>query len=150
MTSVVIVDDSQTELAIFSEAIKNAGYDCIGVSDPRNALEVIRVKNPDFVLCDVTMPHISGIELCKQIKLNPMTRDIPVLFISSDESSDHIIAAMHLGSLDYIRKPIEIAELVKTIHRVDLAQSVKNALEPVKKEAQRLLDKYDRRSKREG
>jgi PleD family two-component response regulator len=149
MSTVIIVDDSEIELGIFTEALIAAGHDCVGLADPTNALTTIVEKKPDFVILDYSMPHKNGLELCKDLKMNPATRDIPIMFLSSEADPDNIIATMHLGCIDYIRKPVESKKLVDLIMRHDVALKLKEAmcaLSPMKEEAQRILDKYDRRS----
>ena len=115
MSTVVIVDDSQIELDMFTKALIEAGHDCVGVAEPSIALSVIKDTNPDFVILDYSMPHKNGLELCKDLKLNPLTRDIPVMFLTSDSDPDNIIATIHMGCIDYIRKPISTDEFVSLV-----------------------------------
>jgi len=145
MSTVVIVDDSQIELDIFTQALINAGHECIGITDPNQALQAIQDRNPDFVILDYSMPHKNGVELCRDLKLNPLTRDIPVLFLSSDADPDHIIATIHLGCIDYIRKPVATQDLVELLMRHEVSLKIKDALAPLKHEAKRIMKKYERR-----
>jgi len=147
MSTVIIVDDSEIELSVFTNALVAAGYKCIGITNPNEALETIAGKQPDFVLLDYSMPEKDGISLCKDLKLNPLTRDIPIMFLTSDSDPDHIIATMHLGCIDYIRKPIAAQELVKLLARHEISIKIKDALAPLKQEASRIMKKYDRRYK---
>lgn len=147
MSTIVIVDDSDIELGIFTEALINAGHDCIGLTDPTSALNVIQEKKPDFVLLDYSMPHLNGLELCKSLKMNPLTKNIPVMFLSSDNDPEKIIATLHLGCIDYIRKPVQTADLVELMMRHEIGIKIKEALAPMREEAQRIVNKYDRRNK---
>lgn len=148
MSTVVIVDDSQIELEMFTKALIEAGHDCVGVAEPSIALSVIKDTNPDFIILDYSMPHKNGIELCKDLKLNPLTRDIPVMFLTSDSDPDHIIATIHLGCIDYIRKPITTDEFVSLVMKHDIAKGFRDVLEPLKKDAERIMQRYDRRGGR--
>lgn len=145
MTTIVVVDDSEIELDLFTNMLKSSGYTVYGVSDPEVALPMIIEKNPDFVLMDYSMPNKNGLELCKDLKVNPDTRNIPVMFLSSSNDPDNIIATMHLGCVDYIRKPVTCEHLVDVITRHEILQKFKDAWEPAKREAERILKKYDRR-----
>lgn len=144
MTTVVVVDDSEIELNVFTTMLTEAGYECVGIQDPEKALDVIKVKQPDFILLDYSMPHKDGLSLCKDIKLNPLTRDIPVMFLSSHANSDDIIATMHLGCVDYIRKPVHAKTLVETLVRHEIADKFKNIWSPAKLELERVIKKYRR------
>lgn len=145
MTTIVVVDDSEIELDLFTSMLKEAGYDCHGVSDPELALTAIIDRKPDFILLDYSMPHKNGIELCKELKVNPLTRNIPVMFLSAETDPDNIIATMHLGCVDYIRKPVNCEYLVDVLTRHEVMQKFKDAWAPAKVEAERILRKYDRR-----
>lgn len=145
MSTVIIVDDSEIELSVFTNALVSAGYDCIGITNPNEALEVIQNRQPDFVLLDYSMPEKDGISLCKDLKLNPLTRDIPIMFLTADSNPDHIITTMHLGCIDYVRKPIAAKELVELLARHEISLKIKDALAPLKHEANRIMKKYDRR-----
>lgn len=143
MSTVIIVDDSQLELEIFTHALKEAGHDCIGIANPEEAFQVIQERSPDFVILDYSMPHKNGIELCKDLKLNPLTKNIPIMFLTSDSDPDHIIATIHLGCIDYIRKPVSTNELVALVMKHDIAKGFHDVLAPLKAEAQRILDQYN-------
>lgn len=146
MSTVIIVDDSEIELSIFTNALLKAGYECIGITDPNTALEVIENQQPDFVLLDYSMPEKDGLSLCKDIKMNPLTKNIPVMFLTSDSDPKNIIATMHLGCIDYIQKPIAAQEVVNLLVRHDVGLKIKEALAPLKKHAEELVKKYERRS----
>lgn len=145
MSSVVVVDDSEIDLGLFTHSLEEAGFSCIGISQSEIAFDIINEKQPDFVLLDLNMPNISGIELCRQLKSSVLTRDIPVLFISGDEDTDHVIATMCLGSVNYLRKPVQMAKLIQTIHQHELIATVKEAWQPALKAARAVFDKYERR-----
>lgn len=145
MSTVVIVDDSEIEL--FTSALIEAGHECIGIVDPSKAIEVITQRSPDLVILDYSMPHKNGIELCKDLKLNPVTKDIPVMFLTSDSDPENIIATIHLGCIDYIRKPVATQELVSLIMKYDIAKQFREVLAPLKVEAQRIVDRYERQGR---
>lgn len=147
MSTVIIVDDSEIELSVFTNALVAAGYKCIGITNPNEALSTIADRQPDFVLLDYSMPEKDGISLCKDLKLNPLTRDIPIMFLTADNDPDHIIATIHLGCIDYIRKPIAAQELVELLARHEIWIKIKDALAPLKQEASRIMKKYERRYK---
>lgn len=145
MSTIIIVDDNDIDLQMFTNQLESAGYNCIGISNPELALEVIQKEQPSFVLLDYEMPHKSGTTLCKDLKLNPLTRDIPIMFLTASDDPENVIATLHLGVIDYIRKPIDKSELIDIIYRHDFIKSIKDAFLPMKRDAERIRDKYERR-----
>ena len=145
MSTIIIVDDNDIDLQMFTNQLESAGYNCISISNPELALEVIQKEQPSFVLLDYEMPHKSGTTLCRDLKLNPLTRDIPVMFLTASDDPENVIATLHLGVIDYIRKPIDKSELIDIIYRHDFIKSIKDAFLPMKRDAERIRDKYERR-----
>jgi diguanylate cyclase (GGDEF)-like protein len=79
------------------------------------ALKLIQAKPPDLILLDIKIPDISGYEICQQLKANPATRDIPIIFISVLDDVVDKVKALNMGGIDYISKPFHIAEVLARI-----------------------------------
>ena len=80
---ILLVDDTPTNLAVLSKALKNAGFQIAVATDGESALELVEYAPPDLILLDVMMPGIDGFETCVRLKENFQTKDIPVIFMTA-------------------------------------------------------------------
>lgn len=109
---VLIVDDVEVNRIILEEIIKDMGYSPILAESGENALEMLKERMPQLILTDISMPGMDGYELCKILKSNEKTREIPIIFISAYNASTDIVKGFSIGGEDYITKPF-VAEEVK-------------------------------------
>jgi len=116
---VLIVDDVEVNREILNEIVTDMGYKTALAQSGAEALEKVREQLPDLVLSDISMPEMDGYELCRQLKANVMTRNIPIIFISAFDKTKDIVKGFELGGGDYITKPF-IPELVKARVNVHL------------------------------
>jgi DNA-binding response OmpR family regulator len=142
MIKVFIVDDSEIELDFMREAFKTSGIDCMAVSDPTIALKEIINYKPDFIILDLIMPTLNGLELCTELKTTAETVSIPVMFLTASESTTDAIQSVHLGVIDFINKPITRQTLVETIIKHDSLLSLRSIFSPLKNKARELEEKY--------
>ena len=119
---VLLADDSSTVRAIARLELEAAGYDVIEAGDGKQALEQAREQLPDVVLLDIEMPVMDGYETVQALKADPLTADVPVVFLTGRAGPDDVVRALRLGGHDYLRKPPEPAELLA---RVNAALRVK-------------------------
>ena len=103
--TVFIVDDSRTSVAALKRALAN-GYRIVTTTKGQRALETIPEVLPDLILLDVIMPEIDGFEVCRRLKADPLTADIPIIFVTGEESVEHETKGLELGASDYVTKPI--------------------------------------------
>lgn len=109
---ILIVDDIETNRIILEEIIKDMGDIPILVESVAQALEMIAETTPQLILTDISMPEMDGYELCRILKKNEMTKEIPVVFISAFDKPEDIVEGFSIGGEDYITKPF-IPEVVK-------------------------------------
>ena len=102
---ILIVDDMETNRVILEQIIKDMGYQPILAETGEQALGLIQECIPHLVLSDISMPGMDGYELCRILKSNAETRDIPVVFISANAETADIVKGFALGGGDYITKP---------------------------------------------
>ena len=109
---ILIVDDVETNRVILEEIIKDMGDIPILAESGAQALEMLAECKPQLVLTDISMPKMDGYELCRILKKNEATKDIPVVFISAFDSAKDIVEGFSLGGEDYITKPF-IPEVIQ-------------------------------------
>lgn len=113
--SVLIVDDTIYNIQLLSLMLNKQGYRVEKATSGTEALESANRLLPDIILLDIRMPDIDGYEVCKRLKANPVTKDIPVIFISSIEESSDKVEAFSVGGVDYISKPFQLIEVLARI-----------------------------------
>ncbi len=109
---VLIVDDVETNRCILEAIIEDMGLSAFQAENGAQALSCLPECRPHLILSDISMPELDGYELCRIVKENPDTRDIPIIFISAFDGMEDIIKGFGLGGADYITKPF-IPEVVK-------------------------------------
>lgn len=109
---ILVVDDAEGQRFILRNIIMEMGYQPVLAESGDQALKVIPRCNPQMVLLDVSMPEMDGFEVCRRLKENPDTQDIPVIFISGFESGEEITRVFEAGGEDYVTKPF-IPEVIK-------------------------------------
>jgi CheY-like chemotaxis protein len=107
--TVLVIDDETSNIDIVYEILKDQ-YTVVGSPDPYMALEILkRQPAPNLILLDVNMPKMNGYDLCRRIKENEDTRDIPVIFITTNDQENDELFGFELGAADYITKPFQPA-----------------------------------------
>lgn len=112
---ILIVDDIQVSLVVLARIIERMGYCPMKAANGKEALQLIRQTLPNLVLMDVSMPEMDGYELCRILKNNKLTRDIPVIFISAASGSEERIRGFKAGGVDFITKPFEPMEVTMRV-----------------------------------
>lgn len=113
---ILIVDDEKNIREILKMNLEMNGYECVALEDGRNVLQILMDQHFDIVLLDVMMPHISGLEVCEQIKVNNI--DVPVIFLSAKDMPADKVVGLRKGADDYIAKPFHVEELIVRIEKV--------------------------------
>lgn len=111
-SNILIVDDVETNRFILRNIIIDMGYQPVLAENGMQALKMFPCCQPKLVLLDVAMPEMSGFELCRILKANPATKDVPIIFISAFDEEEDIVKGFALGGEDYITKPF-IQEEIK-------------------------------------
>lgn len=109
---VLIVEDDPSQLEILRHNVSTAGYRVVSASDGVKAVAAFEEHRPDLVLLDWMLPEVSGIEVCRNIKVKRKGRDTPVIIVSARTEEDDLIKGLDTGADDYICKPYSIAELL--------------------------------------
>lgn len=112
---VMIVDDDPTVHKLITKKLTAENYEVRSVFESPKAIDIIKQAQPDLVILDLMMPHMSGIEICRAMKQDHETSHILVLILSAKETQDDRIRGLQLGADDYISKPFHLATLTRKI-----------------------------------
>lgn len=109
---ILIVDDTAANLRLLSQTLTENGYRVRAVTNGARALESARAVPPDLILLDIRMPEMDGFQVCRELKGEERTRDVPVIFISALGEIEDKVRAFHSGGVDYITKPFQVEEVL--------------------------------------
>ena len=115
MVKIVIVEDEQGLQTILKYNLEKEGFETYPVVDGKKALDVIVNQQPDLILLDWMLPHVSGIEICKDIRQNHDVRHIPVLMLTARGDEADKVSGLSIGADDYMTKPFSVPELIARI-----------------------------------
>ncbi len=128
----LVVDDHPETLQLLIDALEGVGITVLVATDGKRALEQVKHLVPDLILLDAIMPGMDGFETCRALK-SGVAADVPVIFMTGLEDTEHIVRGLDSGGIDYLKKPIEPDELLARmrIHLTNArrAQGARNALD---------------------
>ncbi len=108
---VLIIDNSELVHRLIAAKVSDLGVKLLNAHDGRSGLSLAQHQHPDLILLDVNMPDLSGFEVCRLLKHDANTHDIPVIFLSGLNESVNKVKGFDLGAIDYVTKPFDPAEL---------------------------------------
>lgn len=114
--TVLMVDDTSANLQVLQATLEVRGYRLLAARDGASALSAAAKARPDLILLDIMMPGMDGYEVCRRLKTDPATRDIPVIFLSALSQTADKVKGFELGAVDYITKPFEPAEVIARVN----------------------------------
>ena len=112
---VLLVDDVPDNIDILFQTLKSKNYQISIANSGAKALDLVLKLGPDLILLDIMMPEMDGYEVCKRLKADASTRDIPVLFITAKTETKDVIKGFRVGGLDYITKPFRLEEVLARV-----------------------------------
>ena len=113
---IMVVDDESINLQIVDGMLKLENYKTILLESSSEVQSKAESEQPDIILLDVNMPIKDGFSVCKELKSNPETKNIPILFLSGRSTTDYIIEGLKIGGVDYITKPFNAPELLARVN----------------------------------
>ena len=137
LKTVLIVDDRTNNLQLLSTYLKKANYKTLIAQNGIKAIKIARKKHPDLILLDIMMPDINGFDVCRQLKAESKTKDIPIIFMTARAETKDKVQGFKLGAIDYITKPVEEQELLariethltlKQLHQSSIQQAAQRQL----------------------
>ena len=112
---ILVVDDTPTNLRVLSEALANGGFEIAVATTGESAIRQVQHDPPDLILLDVQMPGMDGFETCRYLKANPITQDIPVIFMTALSGTESKVKGLSVGAVDYITKPFQQDEVLARV-----------------------------------
>ena len=146
--AILLVDDNPTNLQLLFETLDGRGYKLLIAKDGNAALSIAGKAHPNLILLDIMMPGIDGYEVCRRLKADPATAEIPVIFLSALTDTKDKVQGLDLGAVDYVTKPFQPDEVIARVNTHLTVYRLKKALDEKNKELQEANDLLEERVKR--
>ena len=114
--TILVVDDTPENLRLLANILTEHGYRVRSAPSGQLALRTVQLELPDLILLDIMMPDLDGFEVCRRLKQNEASRNVPVIFISALDQVFDKVTAFSIGGVDYITKPFQIEEVLARVH----------------------------------
>jgi adenylate cyclase len=134
---ILVVDDTPKNVKLLADLLTVKGYSVVTAESGRQALTQLEAERPDLVLLDVVMPEMSGYEVCRKIRENPLTQILPVVMVTALDPAEERIKGLDAGADDFLTKPINRAELLA---RVQSLLRIKELHDQVQSQSAELSD----------
>jgi DNA-binding response OmpR family regulator len=118
MSTVLIADDDPDILDLVSFKLEQAGHTLVTASDGTSALAEARRSSPDVAVIDVAMPGLSGLDVCRELRADAMTANIPIILLTARAQDSDVEIGFEVGADDYLTKPFSPRELVSRVAAV--------------------------------
>ena len=115
--TVLLVEDNEDNRIIYSTVLRHVGYDVVEAEDGVRAIELARSTKPDLILMDISIPQIDGWEATRILRMDPLTRDIPIIALTAHALPDDREKAAQVGFTAYLAKPVEPRAVVAEVRR---------------------------------
>ena len=115
---ILVADDEPAIREYEASLLSELGHEVLAAADGAEALELARTKQPHLILLDIMMPELSGIEVCRQLRADPRTRDIRVIVVSAVEAKRALEESIIAGADDFLAKPIHALELMVRVRSI--------------------------------
>ncbi|MDM8561570.1 hybrid sensor histidine kinase/response regulator [Candidatus Parabeggiatoa sp. HSG14] len=125
---ILIVDDNTHNLQVLGSVLKKNNYSPALAQNGAGALDFVKKKLPALILLDIMMPEMDGFAVCKKLKQETATKEIPVIFLSARSEKEDIIKGLELGAVDYVSKPFNLKELIARVQTHIELKTAKEAL----------------------
>jgi len=127
---VLVVDDNLQNLELLVEYLQTIGdVETLTATDGLEALECVQQSRPDLILLDIMMPRMSGFEVCRKLKSDPETRDIPIIMVTALNELGDIERGVECGTDDFLSKPVNRLELITRVKTLLKLRHLKDELE---------------------
>src|SRR5262245_22732576 len=114
-TRILVVEDDPDIAELVDRYLTKAGFATDRVSSGRDAIDAIAAKTPDLLVLDLMLPHLDGLEICRRVRANEQTANIPIIMLTARAEESERIVGLELGADDYLAKPFSPNELVARV-----------------------------------
>lgn len=114
---ILIIEDYKATAEMLSRMLEMNGYEAISALDGESGLKKAALERPDLILLDIMLPEKSGIEVCKELKSGPRTKNIPVVMVTVKVEEEDVQKGKQAGAVDYVFKPFDPDKLMETIQK---------------------------------
>ena len=135
---VLIVDDNEQNLELLHAYLDDLSGPVRVVTDGLQAIESVKNDPPDIILLDIMMPRMSGYQVCKQLKDDPTTKDIPIIMVTALSEVGDVERAIDVGADDFLTKPVNKLELLTRVRSLLRVRQLKRNLDDAVAEVQAL------------
>ncbi len=118
MSKILIVDDEQDIVELLSYNLEKEGFSIVKAYDGEAALGLVRPEKPDLMILDLMLPKMNGLDVCKAIRRNPETANLPIIMLTAKGEEIDKIIGLEIGADDYITKPFSIKELIARVRAI--------------------------------
>ena len=118
MTKILVTDDEKDIVELISYNLAKEGFSIIKAYDGEAALKLVKLQKPDLLILDLMLPRMSGIDVCKAVRNNPDTANLPIIMVTAKADETDKIIGLEIGADDYITKPFSIKELVARVRAI--------------------------------
>lgn len=115
--TILVVDDSPTDLKFMTQALEPKGYRVVTASDGEEALEKAQASQPSLIFLDIILPKKNGFQVCRQLKTSPDTKDIKIVMVTSKTQDSDRFWGLKQGADEYMTKPFKAEELLAAAAR---------------------------------
>ena len=124
MAKVLVIDDAMFVRMVMEKNLTEYGHNVICASNGMEGIEMAQEEQPDIILMDINMPIMNGYEATEKLKQDEITKDIPIIMVTTQSRSKDVIEAYNLGVADYIAKPFKYKIINAKIHRALLERNI--------------------------
>ena len=142
--NILLVDDRPQNLKLLSDLLEEQGYEVQQAINGVVALQAIAIACPDVILLDINMPELDGYTVCQRLKANPLTQDIPVIFVSAFDEAWDKVKAFSVGGSDYITKPFKTVEVLARVENQLKVRRLQLQLQEKNRQLQQALHKLEK------
>lgn len=135
MKRILVIDDLPENVFMLQDRLEHEGYEVLTAYDGFSGIDKAKANLPDLILLDVMMPDITGLEVCKILVNDPLTKDIPIILVTAKSGAEDTKEGLEAGAFDYIKKPFNRIELLARVNSaLKLSEAHKLILESEKRD----------------
>jgi Response regulator containing CheY-like receiver, AAA-type ATPase, and DNA-binding domains len=116
MAKILVVDDEKDALATIEAVLSSEGHEIILAEDGVQALESVSTHPPDIIVCDIEMPKLKGFDVLTELRKDPVTSKIPIIFLTGRTDIAALVQSMELNVNDFLTKPFTVQDLIAAVN----------------------------------